>query len=347
MSTIRKVAEDAGVSIATVSRVVNGSGSVNPDLRDRVMASVARCGYNPTVGRKTQGCIALVYMCQFTVDSPYDSAAFAGMVEAMQDSTFDLQIVNLRRDQRIDETFAQFCMRKGIEGAVIRCTAAERQIVAQMAEEEFPLVVLGDHFDAPGLQFAYNDSKAASQEAVEYLISLGHQRIAFAASDRDDGDHLDRLGAYQKVLAEHGLSDDRLIFKLPARQEDGTQLMRKMLHSQQPPTAVFIADPLVAVGAINEAHSLGVQIPESMSFVGFDDAELRHTVFPRMTAVCQDSRALGRRAFEWLAASVGGKSPSGVLHGDAWLEIHESTGPVAADGKPRLKLGGRAVSAGR
>lgn len=317
------------MSIATVSRVINGSSSVNPQLRDRVMASVSRCGYAPTVGRKAQGGIALVYVGQFTVSSPYDAAALAGMVDAMQDSPFDLQIINLRRDQRADETFAQFCLRKGIEGAVVRCTEAERDLVARMADDDFPVVVLGDHFEAAALEFAFNDSRAASEEAVEYLISLGHQRIAFAASDRDDGDHLDRLAAYQQVMAEHGLSDDRLVFKLPARQEDGTQLMRKILSTPRSPTAVFIADPLVAVGAVNEAHRLGVRIPDEISVVGFDDAELRHTIYPQLTAVCQDSRALGEQAFQWLSAAASGRRPGPLAPGEAWLEIHHSTGPAA------------------
>lgn len=330
MSSIRRVAEDAGVSIATVSRVVNGSGSVTPELRDRVMASVARCGYSPTVGRKSQGCIALVYTGQFTAGSPYDAACFDGMIAAMQDSPFDLQIVHLRRDKRADETFAQFFMRKGIEGAIIRCTAAERDLVAQMAEEDFPLVVLGDHFDAPQLRFVYNDSRAASLEAVEYLVSLGHRRIAFASSEREDGDHLDRYRSYREVLQSHDLYDERFVFKLPARQEDGTQLMRKVISLPSPPTAVFIADPLVAVGAINEAHSLGVLIPETISIVGFDDADIRNTVFPEMTAVCQDSRELGRRAFEFVAetAAANPLARNMTLRGEAWLEIHRTAGPA-------------------
>lgn len=337
MSSIRKVAKDAGVSIATVSRVINGSGAVTPDMRDRVMASVAKCGYSPTVGRKSHGSIALVYAGPCTIASPYDSACLAGIVGAMEESPFDLQIVNIRRDKRPDETFAQFFMRRSVEGAIVRCTAAERRLVSQIHQDGFPVVVLGDHFEAEGLKFVYNDSQAASQEAVEYLISLGHRDIAFAASDRDDGDHLDRLRSYRETMSQHGLADDRLIYKLPAIQEDGTQLMRKMLGAARRPTAVFIADPLVALGAINEAHNLGVRIPDDMSFVGFDDAELRYAVHPKMTAVCQNSVELGSRAFQYLVHQTT-ENPASVppeLRGEAWLEIHHSSGPVPAGAASR------------
>src|SRR3990170_7261525 len=98
MTTIRRVAQKAGVSIATVSRVVNGSTAVDPELRDRVLDAVGRCGYAPTVGRRSAASIALVYTGPFTVGSPYDAACLDGIVTAMLDSEFDLKIVHLRRD---------------------------------------------------------------------------------------------------------------------------------------------------------------------------------------------------------------------------------------------------------
>ena len=328
MSTIRKVAKQAGVSIATVSRVVNGSSTVAPDLRDRVLEAVNSCGYAPTVGRRSQASIAMVYTGPFTVGSPYDAACLDGIVTAMLDSEFDLKVVHLRRDKNPDESYSQFFMRKGVRGALIRSTSSDRDVAEAIADEGFPAVVLGDHFDHPNLAFAYNESRSASIEGVEHLISLGHTRIAFAANETDDGDHLDRHDAYRRALDANGLYDPRLDLRVPAHRFDGAQLMRKMMSLSAPPTAVFFADPLTAEGAINEAHNIGVQIPDDLSILGFDDTDTRHAVYPSMTAICQDSRDLGRMAYELLLARCAGRcgpNESTVL-GKAWLEVNHTTG---------------------
>jgi LacI family transcriptional regulator, galactose operon repressor len=328
MSTIREVAQKAGVSIATVSRVVNGSGSVAPELRDRVLDAVNVCGYSPTVGRLSQASIALVYAGPFTVGSPYDAACLDGMVLAMLDSEFDLKIVHLRRDKTSDETYSQFFLRKGVRGAIVRCTSSDREVPCAMADEGFPTVVLGDHFEHPELAFAFNESKKASLEGMEHLVSLGHKRIAFAANDIDDGDHLDRFEAYRESLVNHGLFEEQLVFRIPAHRSDGAQLMRKVLSHPHPPTAIFIADPLVAEGAINESHRVGVDIPKDISILGFDDTDMRAAIYPVMTAICQDSCELGKRAFELLVRRILKRSAKddSIVLGDAWLEINHTTG---------------------
>lgn len=326
MTTIRRVAQKAGVSIATVSRVVNGSTAVAPDLRDRVLDAVSRCGYAPTIGRRSSASIALVYTGPFSVGSPYDAACLDGIVTAMLESDFDLKITHLRRDKDPKETYSQFFFRKGVRGAILRSTSADRDVARMIGDEGFPAVVLGDRFDHPRLAFAYNESAAASEEGVEHLISLGHKRIAFAANDTDDGDHIDRLEAYRRTLISHGIYDPQLEFRVPAHRLDGAQLMRKMMSSSTPPTAVFVADPLTACGAINEARKLDLLIPKEMSILGFDDSDTRFSVEPTMTAICQDSRELGRLAYELLIQRCEGVQdgqPSGL--GKAWLEINHTT----------------------
>jgi DNA-binding LacI/PurR family transcriptional regulator len=328
MSSIRLVAEQAGVSIATVSRVINGRSNVAPELRERVLDAVNKCGYAPTVGRRGEASIALVYAGPLTLGSPYDAACLDGLVTAMLETDFDFKIINLRRDKSPDESFSQFFMRKGVRGAIVRCTSADRDVPHQLATEGFPAVVLGDHFSDPNLLFAYNDSRAASIEGVEHLISLGHVRIAFAASDHDDGDHIDRLDAYRETLTAHRLFDEKLVYRIPPHRLDGAKLLRKMMSMPHPPTAIFIADPLAAEGTINEAHRLGVQIPSDLSVLGFDDTGTRNAVYPRMTAICQDSRELGRLAFELLArrCSENGSMDRSHACGQAWLEINHTTG---------------------
>jgi LacI family transcriptional regulator len=329
MGSIRQVAKEAGVSIATVSRVLNGHKSVKPALRRQVFSAAERCHYVTGGGRRVTDLVALVYAGPFTPGGPYDSACFEGMIEAMRESPLDMVVLDITRDKMEYETYRQFFARKGVCGAVVRCTAADRARVAEMGAEGFPLVTLGDHFGESPYPSIYADSAVASVEAVEHLISLGHARIAFAACLRDDGDHLDRFAAYVRAMERADLADDELVFRIPPHRVDGAQLLRRLMSLPSPPTAIYAADPHIAVGLINEAHVMGVKVPDQLSIVGFDDVDTRHSVFPRMTAVCQDSRMLGREAFEALVTLIDSSSkPRDAFGGQkAWLEIHGTTAP--------------------
>ena len=326
--TIRQVAEDAGVSIATVSRVINNNSAVTEEVRAKVLDSVNRCGYVPHVSRRTTSFLALVYACPPSLGSPYDAALVEGMVQAMDNTDLDLVILNPLRDKRPEESYTQFFLRKGVRGVILRSTVEGRDICREISEEKFPAIVVGDHFEHPRLGFVYADSGKSSCRAVEHLVTLGHQRIAFAANEHDDGDHVDRFTGYCDTLAANGLEVDRsIVFRIPARRLDGAQLLRNLMSVPKPPTAVYITDPPIAVGLINQARSIGIEIPRDLSVVGFDDLDARNYVYPLMTAVCQDARQLGHEAFSELARTVevgnGEQARHRIL--SSWLEINNST----------------------
>jgi len=332
--TIRQVAENAGVSIATVSRVINNSSAVTNEVREKVLEAVNRCGYVPNVGRRTTSFLALVYAGPHSLGSPYDSALIEGMVQAMGTTALDLVVLNPQRDKNVDESYTQFFLRKGVRGVILRSTVDGRGMCEEIANEKFPAIVVGDHFEHSNLSFVYADSSKSSRQAVEHLISLGHRRIAFASNDHEDGDHVDRYTAYTEALIAADIEQDKsLVFYVPARRPDGAQLLRNMMSLTEPPTAVFITDPPVAVGLINESRNMGMEIPGDLSVVGFDDRDARNYVFPLMTAVCQDARQLGCDAFAELARAVeGGRNakPNDCVS-NCWLEINNSTGqPTAA-----------------
>ena len=346
MPSIREVAKQAGVSIATVSRVINGADGVAPGLHQKVTDAVKSCNYVPSVGKRSLTSVALIYPEGVWIGSPYDSACAEGIVEALRETEYDLLLVDVKRDKSASETMKQFFTRKGVLGAVVRSTAADRKAITQWAAEDIPLVMLGDHFECPNLSFVYAASGDASREAVEHLVSLGHKRIAFAACDQDDGDHLDRLFAYQDVLQAHGLIDQSLVSRVPPHRLDGIQMLRNLLGMPNRPTALFIADPLVAIGAINEAHRLGVKIPEDLSIVGFDDRDTRSSVYPRMTAVCQDAAVLGKAAVESLLHQI--ESPANshrvAAPHQAWFEVCNTTGPAPERPERILPTGARVLS---
>ena len=185
-----------------------------------------------------------------------------------------------------------------------------RQLCEDLAEEGFPSIVVGDRFENPHVSYIYSDSRSSSKDAVEHLIGLGHRRIAISINIVDDSDHADRMAGWREALEAHEMTpDERLSLRTPAHRDGGAQLLRRIVAMADPPTAVYIADPMAAVGCINEAQKTGMKIPGDLSIVGFDDAELSYIVYPQMTAVRQDAAAIGREAFDALHAMLQSTAP--------------------------------------
>jgi len=330
MSTIRKVASDANVSIATVSRVLNNNPGVSQDVRNRVLESVNRCGYVANVGRRATSFLAWAYTGPSSWGSAYDAAICEGLASAMDESELDLVLLNVHRDKRAGESYTQFFLRKGVRGVLLWTTKRTRDVCEQISEEGFPALVLGDKFEDSPVDYIYCDSHSTSMQGMEHLIALGHRRIALAISDIiEDSDHADRLTAYETSLREASIELDRkLYFHVPASRPDGAQIIRSMMSMAEPPTAVFVTDPSVAVGALNECHKLGISVPDDLSVLGFDDTDVRYRVYPNMTAVCQDARRLGYEAFKLLSPNIGEDNHSKTIQETygTWLEINGTTG---------------------
>ena len=332
MSNVRLIAKEAGVSIATVSRVLNSHASVGTEVRSRVLRAANKLGYVSAVGKRSTAYLAFAYTGPASLYSPFDARLLAGIYEAMEETDYNLAVINPQRDKEPSESYSQFFMRKGVRGVILRTTTGTRHICQTIAKEGFPAIVAASRFEQPDMNYVYGDSLPSSKQAVEHLISLGHRRIGITLSLVEDSDHADRLEGYRQALTEAGIEPDpKLVVRMPAQRPDGAQLVKRILSGGQPPTALFITDPDVVIGAVNEAHRLGVSIPDELSIIGFDDGDDRHNVFPHLTAVCQDASQIGYEAFSALTrrveAGAGEHEPIRQAM-PTWLEVHDTTGPV-------------------
>ena len=331
MPSVREIAKLAGVSISTVSRALNNDPAVRDVTRRKVLDTANKFGFAASVGRRVTTNIGLAYTDKETAGSTFDSAVLHGVLRGLDQSRFDVVILDVHRDKTSDETYSQFFIRKGVRGVLVRATRSSRQICKEIADEGFPSIVLCERFDEPDVSFVGCDSRAESVSAIEYLLSLGHRRIAFGMHSVPDYDHLDRLEGYKEALQRRNVDvDQRLILKLSANLAGGSTAIKMLLSMAQPPTAVFFADPLLTVGAINTAHEMGVRVPGDIAVVGFDDADMRHSTYPTTTAVCQDAGQLGFEAATGLMRMVlnGSREPlRRVL--PTFFEVNQSTGPPA------------------
>ncbi|QDU71876.1 LacI family DNA-binding transcriptional regulator [Mucisphaera calidilacus] len=336
MASVRDIAKRAGVSTATVSRVLNNHPRVSDEARQKVLMVANESRYVPTVGRRSTGNVAYVYTDVTTLDSPYDASIIQGIFETLEQHELDLMVLNARQARQTGETLTQLFMRKGVSGVVVRTTESTRHYCESLADEGFPAVVVGDRFEGEHVRYVDYESRDASREAVEHLIELGHTRIALATNVVEDTDHRDRIEGYKQALSDAGLTiDPRLVIQTPAHLEGGSQLIRRIMTMADRPTAIFITDPFTSLGAMNEARAMGLDIPRHLSLIGFDDAELRSSIYPKMSAVCQDAKRLGKVSLELLSDLV--NSPANIRDTApvgqslrAWFEVNGTTAAVPA-----------------
>jgi len=336
MGSVREIAKAVGVSPATVSRVINSDPRVTAHVRKRVLDAANKVRYVASVGRRPTTNIAFVYTSQPSLGSPYDTAVLQGLSDGIEQIGMDLIILNAGRNRMDHENYTQMFMRRGVRGAVLRATADSHTICEQIASEGFPAVVVGERFSSPRVSFVHAESRPASRTATEHLIDLGHRRIAICVNGVPDSDHADRLAGFRDAIKAAEIDfDERYIFQAWARRDGGAQLVRQIAAMSRPPTAVYVTDPMTAIGAINEARVLGLRVPDDLSIVGFDDGEARFIVHPTMSAVCQDAVAIGRAAFDVLHELIDhrsdGSAPRKVLR--TWFEVHDSTAPPGQAGK--------------
>jgi DNA-binding LacI/PurR family transcriptional regulator len=327
MPSIRKIARDTKVSVATVSRALNNHPQVGAETRERILKAANELGYIGAVGKRVTTNIGLVY----TSDArfyEYDAQLMSGIVSGIAEQRFDVAIVNLERDKVEGETYTQFFMRKGLRGAIIRTLARSRHICQAIADEGFPHVVIAERFASENVNYICYDSRLDSRRAIEHLLRLGHRRIALAVHAVPDSDHDARRAGYSEALAAAGIKEDPdLVVSVMADLEGGRAAVNRLMSLPQPPTAIYLTDPLACVGAVARVHSIGLRVPDDLSIVGFDDGDMRFRTWPALSAVCQDAAQLGFEAALWLTRSLAGVTRDPLRKEmSTFFEVHETTG---------------------
>lgn len=335
MASVRQIASQAGVSIATVSRVINNSPKVSDAARQRVLDAINQHQYKPKTGRILATNVAYIFTDSVTLGSPYDAGILTGLSSGLEHNALDLLVLNGKACRKPGEDFSDVFRRKSVCGAIVRTTSLSQNLCRSILESGTPTVVLGDQIEGYEGLCIDVDSRSATQEAVEHLLELGHRRIGFCTNVVDDKDHGDRYGGYCDALHHAGIEvDPKLTFRVPAHRQGGAMLARRLQALADRPTAIFIADPPTCLGLFTEARKLGVGIPDQLSVVGFDDSESRFATAPEMTAVCQDAQRLGEQALRRLVASMPDSADSETVEDTtlrAWFEVNASTAPPNAD----------------
>ena len=307
--TLRDVAREAGVSTKTVSRVVNGESVVNPVTAARVAEVVERLGYRPNeLARSLKGrrsrTIGLVIS---DVSNPFMASCAQAIERVVQEHGHALILCDSHADLRMEGSYVGLLARRQVDGLLLVPAHGCDDHLKTEQQAGLPVVALDRPAEGVQTDTVLVQNRAGAREATEHLIWHGHERIAFVGDVRHFYTARKRLEGYKEALKA---ADLKPVHSLGAHTiEMGEEATKEFLDTPDPPTALFAANILTALGALRAIEHLGLRIPEDIALIGFDDFELAPVLRPRFTLVRQPTAELGRRAAEMLFDRLDGQSP--------------------------------------
>lgn len=316
--TIVDIANSAGVAPMTVSRVINESGYVSREAREKVERAIKELNYHPNglarslKRQRTQ----VVGVLLPDIANPFSAELVQGIQEALLPRGYSLFISASERSVNREQEALRALFDHRADGIIVatRETKAGNDFLLRLAERDLPMVVVGRALNHPHVDRVTADHWKGAYEAVEHLITLGHKRIGFIGVSPINGAGLRRYQGYLDALRENNLPIDEKLIVGPASQvgpgystqDDGYAGIKKLLALKNRPTAVFARNDFTAIGAICALRDDGLSIPEDVAVVGFDNVPLAAYTSPPLTTVDQPTREQGREAARLLLERIEG-----------------------------------------
>lgn len=311
-ATVEDVARAAGVSTATVSRVLNGTGAVSPKTAARVRAAVEDLGYTPNFNAR-----ALAARRTFTIGAiipTMENAMFARGLQAFQeglrDAGYTLLVASTGYDADVEAEQIRTLVARGADGLMLIGYDRPQASYDYLIRREVPFVVTWAYRpDHPYVAVGF-DNRAAMAQMAQAVLDKGHRHIGMIAGITTGNDRAaERLRAVRDVMAANGLNPDSLnLCETPYSIEEGGAAFAELMAHPTPPTAVICGSDVIAVGAMARAQEMGLRVPFDVSITGFDDIELGQAVRPQLTTIHVPHDQMGQRAARTLIAMVEGQA---------------------------------------
>ncbi|HEX2909443.1 MAG TPA: LacI family DNA-binding transcriptional regulator [Chloroflexia bacterium] len=305
--TIIDIGKEAGVSYATVSRVINNKGNVKPEARERVLRAMTKLGYVANIQARSLagGRSYLVGLLVQDLGTGYIGEIIRGIDDELARVQYNLMLYTTHR-RKVKESLFVTTLTQGItDGLLLVLPRNAEAYLESLRRRKFPYVLI-DHqsMDEAGPSVGASNWQGA-YEATSYLIELGHRRIGFITGSPEVSCSLKRLEGYKAALLEHGLPvDEALIREGDFYQPAGFHKGMELLKLAERPTAIFASNDIMAFGVMEAAREQGLAIPRDISIIGFDDIPQASGVHPRLTTVRQPLEKMGRVATTMLLAMI-------------------------------------------
>jgi LacI family transcriptional regulator len=329
--TIIDVAQEAGVSYSTVSRVVNNKSYVKPETREKVTQAMNRLGYQANLHARSLagGNSHVIGLLVHNMTTQYMAEIFKGIEDVLTNSDYELMLYTTHRRRTKESTFVNMMARGLADGLLIVLPREPEAYLQSLRERDIPYVLIDQVGVDENDLSVMSTNRQGGYEATQHLIELGHRRIGIITGWMDMVGARDRLEGYKAALREHCLSiDETLIVEGDFDQDSGYSGAQELLDMAEPPTAVFVSNDVMAQGAMDAIRERGLLIPQDMSIVGFDDIPLAAVLNPPLTTLHQPMEDMGRQATEMLLALI--NHPDEEQHSivlPTELILRESTAP--------------------
>lgn len=332
MACITDVAKRAGVSVATVSRVLNQNPRVKPHLRERVLQSIRELDYRLSgIARNMRKQSAAVIGLVITdIQNPF----FTALVRAVEDIAYQNQytvlLCNSDEDAEKERLYMKVLLTERVAGAIV--VPASNACRESILDLRAPVVVIDRKIPGLVVDSVVIDNAAGARKATNHLISLGHRRIGLVGAPASVSVGRERRQGYEQALKRHGLPVDQNLIRLGDFKESGGFRAAQELLSRNPkPTAIFAVNNLMTMGALKAILDNHLRIPEDISVIGFDDMPWLTLLTPPLTAVCQPTYQIGAEAAKRLFRRLQGErdmAPETIVL-QPELIVRGSTAPLA------------------
>lgn len=344
---ISAVAKKAGVSKATVSRVINGTAHVVPETAKRVREAIAELDFYPDVNARALGSgrSRLYGLIISDITNPY----FPELVKAFEDIALehgqDVLISNTDYDPvRMESCVIRMLQRK-VDGVAVMTSEMEDRLIRTFSKRQIPTIFMDLDTGVRGAAVVSVDYAEGVRQAMEHVFALGHRKIAFISGPLTLTSAKIRANAFVNALRSRGMdAEPQWVQEGDHRVEGGHRSMQRILQGATHPTAVLCSNDLTAIGAMGAIHESGLRIPQDISVVGFDDIQLSAYTQPALTTVHVPRRELAATAFRSLFSGQdkgeAKKNAKREFLIEPRLLVRQSTGPAAGHAGKRKKNNG-------
>jgi LacI family transcriptional regulator len=312
--TVGDAAHPWAVSTAAVSKVIRNAYGVSPAMRDRVRAAIEELGYRPqSAARAMRGRTFTIGVLLPDIRSPFFAEIIEGLTEQLADTAYQAIMIQGGTTHTTERRAIDALVDRQVDGMLLVAPIAARSRLEAVALET-PMVVLGRHERSTGYDIVFDDDEAGAELAVRHLIELGHRRIVHIAHQDNararpaDLLHVIRAETYQRVMREHGLTDEIAVATTSYSAEGGLEGARQLLRRSPRPTAIFAGADQAAFGALAAVHEAGLSVPADISVVGYDNIRLAALPNIALTSIDQDGVIMGRTVGRLLLERIEGRS---------------------------------------
>ena len=309
MSTIKDVAELAGVSIATVSHVVNNTRFVSEELGQRVLAAIQELGYYPSAlgrgFRKGKSFVVAVFLPE--PKNPFFQIMAQGVEEQAEQNHYSISYYNTHEEPLREKFHVSLLNRRSIDGFIVAPTSHGRENLQPLLEQNAPLVLVDRRIEELPVDQVFSDTVTGAYEATRHLLELGHRSIGVLLGMREIETIKERLTGYRRALDEYDVPfDEDLVVDGYSQIEEGSVAADHLLENKEV-TAIFSSNNQMMLGALRCIKKRGIKCPEEISLIGFDDLDWTAVMSPALSVVDQNPHEIGYQAGKLLFERLQGK----------------------------------------